>query len=194
MSDQYIVEHCSPTLAGIKTGNLFSVKTGKKRNISREIRELNKVLTKKGLRAIPVRKTETYTLIYLYRPDYLARDLMDPECLKILKKRGYPCGKPQSCLIQLCKRFLEADVSFPHEIGLFLGYPPVDVQGFIDDKNACVNEVGYWKVYGDVQKAKQTFHRYKTCTQNYIRQIRAGKSLAQLIVSKSVANSVAAEA
>lgn len=31
MSEELIIEHCSPTLAGIKTGSLFSVKIKEQR-------------------------------------------------------------------------------------------------------------------------------------------------------------------
>ena len=89
MPDQFIVEHCSPTLAGLKTGNLFSVRISGKEKSYREIRELNKTLTKYGLRAIPVRCTDEMTLVYVYRPEYLSRDLSDPEAVEILRKMGY---------------------------------------------------------------------------------------------------------
>ena len=44
---------------------------------------------------------------------------------------------------------------FPHEIGLFLGYPPEDVQGFLE--NRLCKCVGCWKVYGDEQAAQNGF-------------------------------------
>ena len=37
--------------------------------------------------------------------------------------------------------------SFPHEIGLFLGYPAEDVAGFISHKGHDFCYSGYWKVY-----------------------------------------------
>ncbi len=38
---------------------------------------------------------------------------------------------------------------FPHEIGLFLGYPPEDVCGYIRNKGKCQKCTGHWQVYGD---------------------------------------------
>ena len=194
MPDQFIVEHCSPTLAGLKTGNLFSVRISGKEKSYREIRELNKTLTKYGLRAIPVRCTDEMTLVYVYRPEFLSRDLSDPEAVEILKKMGYlndagngACTSaglpvhPEKCLVRLVKRLQEND-GFPHEIGLFLGYPPVDVKGFMENPRQGVKCVGFWKVYGDKEKAERTFSRYRKCTETYKREISSGKSLEQLIV------------
>ena len=85
MSEELIIEHCSPTLAGIKAGSMFSVRVTE----DKEVRELNKMLREKGLRVIPLKITSKYALIYLYRPDHLKKDLNDPQALSILKKMGY---------------------------------------------------------------------------------------------------------
>lgn len=50
---------------------------------------------------------------------------------------------------------------FPHEIGLFLGYPLEDVQGFIENRAEGYKCVGCWKVYGDEEYAKQEFRAIK---------------------------------
>lgn len=42
--------------------------------------------------------------------------------------------------------------NFPHEIGIFLGYPLDDVIGFIEHKPYYL--VGDWKVYQNVNEAK----------------------------------------
>ena len=56
MSEELIVDNCSPTLAGIKTGNLFSVKITEGTDIISEVRRLNRELRKKGIRVHPQRK------------------------------------------------------------------------------------------------------------------------------------------
>ncbi|WP_051350594.1 DUF3793 family protein [Caloramator sp. ALD01] len=49
--------------------------------------------------------------------------------------------------------------SCPHELGVFLGIPIDDVRDFICNKGEC-KLCGYWKVYNDVEYAKQTFRLY----------------------------------
>ena len=55
MSYELIIEQCSPTLAGIKTGSLFSVPNEDKKEFKENIKRLNSVLVPRGLRLIPVK-------------------------------------------------------------------------------------------------------------------------------------------
>ena len=64
MSEEIIIKHCSPTLAGIKTGSMFSVGITENNDINKEVRELNNLLRRKGLRVIPLKKTKERALIY----------------------------------------------------------------------------------------------------------------------------------
>ncbi|MCR5406869.1 MAG: DUF3793 family protein [Lachnospiraceae bacterium] len=181
MSEELIVDNCSPTLAGIKTGNLFSVKITEGTDIISEVRRLNCELRKKGIRVIPLKKTKEYALIYLYRPKYLKRDLDDPEAVRILRKRGYHCDSPERCIVRLIER-LKEDNTFPHEIGLFLGYPPSDVACFIKHPCEGVKCCGCWKAFSKPDAARKTFSRFEMCTKAYRQMNRQGKSLTQLAV------------
>ena len=78
MPDAYIVRHCSPTLAGLKTGNMFTVKQGKEATVT-DLRSVNRRITKYGLRMIPLRRNGEDVLLYLYRPERLKKDLNHPE-------------------------------------------------------------------------------------------------------------------
>ncbi len=181
MPEQLLVEHCAPTFAGIKVGNLFSMTIEPGTDLKEELRELNKLLHKKGLRAIPIRITEDKAFIFLYRPKDLSRALRDPEAQEILKEQGYHPGDAGALLAQLVYK-MKMNAAFPHEIGLFLGYPPVDVRGFMNNPNSGVKYAGYWKVYGDEEKAKKTFTKYKKCTEIYCRLHAGGRPLAKMIV------------
>ncbi|MBQ8945869.1 MAG: DUF3793 family protein [Lachnospiraceae bacterium] len=184
-----LVDYCAPTLAGIKTGNVFSVRNGLT-DIDEEIRRLNGILVDKGLRLVPIRKNKKSTLIYLYRPDRLKEDLNNPDAAQILEEKGYPCGNPDCCLVELVKH-LKSDESFPHEIGLFLGYPPSDVKCFMEDPCKGVKCVGCWKAYSNEREAKKTFERYHHCTEIYIKENNKGKPLEALIVDTRSAVRVA---
>ena len=75
---------------------------------------------------------------------------------------------------------------FPHEVGLFLSYPPEDVKGFIENHAANAKCTGVWKVYGDERQARQTFDRYKKCTQTYCERWRSGVELDRLAVADRI--------
>ena len=176
---EMMIENGAPTLAGIKTGNIFSVKS-RGEEIKNEIRKLNGILTKHGLRMVPVRKMKRHTLVYLYRPDRLKEDLCRPEAACILAEKGYCSKNPETCVVQLIKH-LSRDLVFPHEIGLFLGYPPSDVKCFMENPHDGVKCVGCWKAYSNQEEAKRTFEEFRRCTDRYRREAENGKTLEELI-------------
>lgn len=182
MSEELIVRHCSPTLAGLKTANLFVCSFDDEKEMRADIRRLNKLLTKKGIRITPLRINNKKALIYVYRPSRLSRDLGDCEACRLLRERGYDIQKPELCVSQLKKRIGESE-EFPHEIGLFLGYPPEDVCGFIDNKACCSKCSGCWKVYGDEESAKKLFAKYKKCTEVYRKKHADGRPIERLTVA-----------
>ena len=180
MSEETVVRLCAPTLAGMKTASLFAQEYASRQQVQGEVRQLNRVLVPRGLRAMPLHYGRRRALIYLYRPGRLRQDLRKAQAEAILRSRGYDPEKPEQCIRRLRLR-LGAEGEFPHEIGLFLGYPPEDVAGFIGH-GAC-KCVGCWKVYGDEESAKKTFRQYKACTEVYCNRMRMGASLRELIVA-----------
>ena len=182
MSDELLVKQGAPTLAGIKTGNLFPCSCESRERLWQEVRELNRRLVPKGLCLLPLRCSEHRALLYLYRPEFLRQDLQDRQAEMLLRQAGYPCGNVEQCLTQLIQR-LQRGGEFPHEIGLFLSYPPEDVRGFIEHRAGDFKCVGTWKVYGDENRAKRLFAAYKKCTAVYYAGWQAGKSIEQLAVA-----------
>lgn len=179
-----ILLYCAPTLAGIKTGNMFLSPVDDTNEFRNAIRCMNRLLVPRGVRMIPLCKKDRKVLLYMYRPDRLSRDLSDEIALQILSDRNYPVDNCHRCILNLMKR-LDKEKDFPHEIGLFLGYPSEDVKGFIDNKARNEKFVGFWKVYGDVEGAKRKFEEYRKCTKVYYEHYRRHNSLDQLIVAVS---------
>lgn len=182
MSERVLIQQCSPTLAGMKTGNMFPCEFGSEIEMKAWLREWNLKLSSKGIRFLPLRYRNECALIYVYRPSKLKNDLYDGRAREILRSRGYSCETPGLCIAELIRKMNENE-DFPHEIGLFLGYPPEDVHGFIENKACGCKCVGCWKVYGDAEKAKKTFAKYKKCTDVYARQWAGGRSIEQLTVT-----------
>ncbi|MBR0410613.1 MAG: DUF3793 family protein [Eubacterium sp.] len=181
MSEQLLIDQCSPTLAGLKTGNMFPVNIEDGQDIIEELRQLNRLLGEKGIRVVILRKTDKKALVYLYRPDYLDRDLNCPKARQILNAKGYCCGSAGNCVVQLIRHMAQDD-EFPHEVGLFLGYPPEDVKCFMKDSRCGVKCTGCWKAYGNEKEARETFVKFRKCTEAYRRGLSMGKSLLQLTV------------
>ena len=182
MSDDYLVRHCAPTLAGIKTGSLFTCPVRCPRELWDAVRRLNRRLLPKGLRILPLRLSDSKALIYVFRPQKLSSDIADTTAEGLLRSRGYDTSSCAKCIARLGQR-IRAQEEFPHEIGLFLGYPPEDVQGFIDHGPDCCKCTGCWKVYGDPEAAQKKFSQYKKCTRVYCRQWEKNRDIQRLTVA-----------
>lgn len=130
---------------------------------------------------VPLRYRNNVGLIYVYRPRRLAADLENDAACRLLPGCGYAVSGCSACIRRLIQR-LEACDGFPHEIGLFLGYPPEDVDGFIN-RHGEAKYTGIWKVYGDVPSALRTFERFKKCTEIYMKKWAEGSSIERLTVA-----------
>lgn len=182
MSDELLVKHCSPTLAGLKTANMYTCPCSSKTEMNEFLRKWNRTFSSKGIRIVALRYNGERALIYVYRPAKLSIDLQDTLATELLTQRGYCTNSCGACIMHLIKR-LQMQEEFPHEIGLFLGYPSIDVCGFIQNKSKGCKCVGCWKVYGDEQAASRTFAKYKKCTDVYCNQFAKGKSIERLTVA-----------
>lgn len=181
MSDEIVVRHCAPTLAGLKTGALFNCPYQSAGELYAWLRGLNCKLSHKGLRVLPLRRDAKRALIYVYRPRKLKADMAKRDVAALLSECGYIPLAPEQCILRLIGR-LQSGESFPHEIGLFLGYPSEDVRGFMEQGGRAGKYVGYWCVYGDEERAKKMFSLYDKCFDVYMRQFRNGHSLEKLTV------------
>lgn len=88
MSEELLVRHCSPTLAGMKTGNLFTCSFSAEDEMKECVQCWNRILTKKGLRVLSLRFQNGRALIYVYRPARLNIDLHHNVAEQLLKERG----------------------------------------------------------------------------------------------------------
>lgn len=183
--EAFLVEQCAPVLAGIKPGCLFPYILGPGEELWTMLDAWNGLLAPKGVRVDAVKRcsrTGAY-LIYVCRPTQVEAILAQPEVADFLRPYGYRPGQDLSEAVAMLTRRLCMQEEFPHEVGIFLGYPLHDVQGFIYHKGKNSLCSGCWKVYAEPQKAQRLFRQFRLCTQAYRTQFRRGKSAAQLTVA-----------
>lgn len=184
MPEELLVRYCAPTLAGLKTGSLFSYRFNERKLFLRRLREWNTVLRPRGVSVLPLRWAEDWALVYVVRPAALRADLSRGETRALLCAAGYPDTTTERKLVELMRRLNEG-TEFPHEIGLFLGYPAEDVRGFTEHGGKDYRAVGDWKVYGDPEQAERCFRLYRSCTEGYLARWAHGAALETLTVRKS---------
>lgn len=121
--EQYLINHCAPTLASLKTANLFNYSFASEYELEAQLLHLNTLLAVKGVSLTIIRKTADSALIYVYRSRKLAHDLANKTASCMLKKLGYTDLSPESAIAHLAER-INRTGDFPHEIGLFLAIRP----------------------------------------------------------------------
>jgi hypothetical protein len=117
---------------------------------------------------IPFQETDTRLYLFLYNEELLYSSITMGLRQNFLENYGYCIRKEQmsSVLSLLGRRYRNYWITgeFPHEIGLFLGYPLTDVEGFIRNQGRNYLLCGMWKVYSRVQVAETaftSFHRLR---------------------------------
>lgn len=180
--EQYLIDNCSPTLASLKTANLFNYRYSSTDELNKAVERWNKELSGKGITVTVLRKRENTALIYVYRAKRLAKDFSRPGVERFMKCHGYENTDIDLCLEVLGGKLVKSEL-FPHEIGLFLGYPLGDVIGFIDNGGKNSRCTGCWKVYCNECEAIRTFARFDKCRAVYQKMWANGRSIVQLTVA-----------
>ena len=175
---------CAPTLAGLKPASLFRYQPASGQDGTAMAVAWHALLAPRGvtvrvLKACPVTGA---VLVYVYRPTQVAAILQRGDVQDFLQSEGYTPGDAESMLAQLSQR-LCCEEDFPHEIGVFLGYPLADVIGFIQNRGKNFTACGYWKVYTDPAAAQKAFDRYKKCERIYAHCYYNGTPIRRLTVA-----------
>ena len=163
--------HCSPVLMGMKPANLVSFSKERMPELPEIISDYKEGLEREGIRMEIICGCRKH------------------EARNLLLQDGYNIdGSLDEMIVRLKERFFHK-TEFPHEIGLFLGYPIEDVKGFRKFGGSGCKMCGYWKVYDNVEQARRVFDSYDKCREFTAAQIRAGYSILQVVGMKHLCTS-----
>ena len=109
-------------------------------------------------------------------------DLQKDGVAQFLSEYGYQNTNLGYALNRLKLRLKENE-SFPHEIGIFLGYPLGDVIGFILNEGKNCKCSGCWKVYCNEYETMKLFAQFQKCREIYTHLWNNGKTVWQLTVA-----------
>ena len=181
MLEKYLIEHCSPTLVSLKTANLVNIPFEDESLLTSSVERINKELQGTGVCLLVLKKSEKCALVYTVRKSKLTSDLQKDGVAEFLMQYGYGSTDVEACLERLKSR-LEYTDKFPHEIGIFLGYPLDDVKGFNDNAGQNSKCTGCWKVYCNECEAIKTFAKFNKCKEIYTELWLGGRSITKLTV------------
>ncbi len=181
--EQTLIDLCAPTLAGIKVGSLFLYIIEKNEDLHELINYWNMQLLEKGIHLSLVKERENGGLVYVFRPAMLDALLANQKISLFLQSRGFKSSSNSKDYIEQLKLRFYSEPCFPHEIGIFLGYPLEDVRGFIEHSGKNFSTCGLWKVYSDPKLAQKMFLQYQKCLNIYKKIFKKSSDILYLTVT-----------
>lgn len=171
-----IVLQAAPFLKGMKESALINVPN----HLLKDTAYLLKMLS---ISCHVLYKNRDKTMLFLYHEEMLQRLLNEPERQAFLRRYGYGLKSKEEKLKILASHmesYYRKSGEFPHEIGVFLGYPQKDVEGFIANGGKNYLLSGYWKVYENEPKAKVVFEQYDRARERAVYQLLSGMNLNEI--------------
>lgn len=172
-----VVLQCAPFLKGLKVSCLISMDA----DLYPYLRDLFKGMSVTYHR---LSCSEGKCLVLFYRPEELEAYVNEAPARELIAQYGYRGMNLQQMLERLTGRVKECSekgMEFPHEIGVFLGYPIEDVKGFIEKEGRESLMTGYWKVYSDPNGARMIFKEYDRAKECAVNEFLDGKSIREIL-------------
>ena len=154
-------------LDGVKPANLINV-ANRPQPCGRNLYQLwkkhgNDLLDGSGLTPRVMIDRGESLLLLVYRDEAFRALLSRPNVMAVLRRAGYRAPfDTDNVLAELGAR-LQTGNGFPHEIGVFLGYPLKDVAAFMGWISLPFSCQRLWKIYGDPRHSLQLAHRFSHC-------------------------------
>ena len=177
--ENILVYNLSPVIAGIKPASTMTFKRTGENSYAKWIRYGREFVDDMNLNWIEIKNYNDVVIVLIYNKDLLKQYLYKEDNKNILEQIGYSEAKNIYEILNILKdRYSKCDC--PHELGLFLGIPMKDVNDFISSNKKCLF-CGYWKVYNDVEGAKETFNKYDEIKEKIIILTLKGNRSIELV-------------
>lgn len=168
---------CAPFIAGLKPSNLF---IAGKNNLCGAVG----LFEQAGFSYFVLLKTERKTVFLLYDGTELEKYVSRGCAALLLRRLGY-YNLGLSELLRKCRlryrQYASEGEGFPHELGIFLGYPIEDVAGFIKNGGKNCLYTGYWKVYADLPAKLSVFKSYEDAQLSLLKMLSEGADIRKIM-------------
>lgn len=168
---------CAPLLTGIKISNLLVVDKSNKKAVV-------KLFHGSEISLLVVYESDCKVTFLLYRKKELLGYLQRSRVREVMGQLGYGVHEMNLILREFSLRYrsyMTGQGTFPHEIGLLLGYPVEDVTGFMENEGRNYLYAGYWKVYGNLPETMELFDKFNQAREMVIRMISKGASIHHIL-------------
>lgn len=178
-TEKQVVLQCAPLLTGIKLSTLLNVRTDQKEEVFR-------LFAGTAVSCRVLYEFDGRMSLLLYREDRMRAHLERSDVRRMLDGFGYAGMGIKETLLLLSIRYqehMDGLRAFPHEIGLLLGYPPVDVAGFMENNGERFLYSGYWKVYGNLAETLKVFEQYDRAREYVIHMAGSGRAIREILAA-----------
>lgn len=168
---------CAPLIASLKMSNLLIIEGG-------SLGEVRRILKDTGISCFVLSATEQRLMTILYNEGKLEKYLSDSDVKAFLRKCGYQEVSLNGILPAFWLRYQEyvsGKEEFPHEMGVFLGYPIEDVEGFMKNRGENFLYTGYWKVYANLSVKIQLFRKFEIARETLVQLVSNGVRITDII-------------
>jgi hypothetical protein len=168
---------CAPIITGLKISNLLIIQ-------NENFAIVKDIFDNTKIKYLVLLITENKTTLLLYKEDKLDLFLSEKRVRKLMNRIGYSKCNLKYMLTLFQRRYecyWKKGGEFPHEMGLFLGYPIEDVFGFIKNRGKNFLYAGYWKVYDNLQDKVKLFEKYEQAKIALIQLLSHGISIKDAI-------------
>jgi hypothetical protein len=183
--EELLARQCAPTFTGLKAASLVAFQKERFDDLDAQLADYEPCFACHGVSVFRLLDGENRALVLFYRADALEKILRRRAARALLRRYGYLPSDSLSAMLgrlrRRVQRSADASVDFPHEIGLFLGYPPHDVRGFIENKGRGFLCCGFWKVYANADASRALFKRYADCTARFCTRLAKGVPMAEVL-------------
>ena len=175
--EMQIAFHCAPLIADLKLSNLLMLQ-------NKDLDRTTSILKRAGISYFVVAATNGKAAVLLFDRERLEVYLRQEDVWKIFQDMGYQDDSMGKILYAFRLRYegyLTQNWEFPHEMGLLLGYPVEDVEGFISNEGENCLYIGYWKVYENLSEKMLLFHEFEKARDALIYLLSSGLGIVEII-------------
>lgn len=177
--ENQLVLQCAPLIAGLRISNLLVIRRC-------YLLRLHHLLEGSGIRLRVLYAENEKLTILLYHFNLLASYMAARKARELLQMEGYDKFDVETILSMFARRYHDyrkRRQEFPHELGLLLGYPLEDVEGYIRNAGENFLYIGYWKVYADVPAKRKVFRIFERVTEMLMEMLYWGIGVHDMIIS-----------
>lgn len=147
--------NCAPLLSGHRI-SLFLVIPADR------VEKSTKLIGAMGLVIKTLYQKNDKSGVLIYNERELIKYMQDKDVKALLFKLGYTLDNFYETLEEFSERYqtyADSEMMFPHELGIFLGYPIEDVIGYMENLGENYLCTGYWKVYKNASLKQEIFKK-----------------------------------